>query len=53
MYALVNTVLGVPSTGANTTVTYVAGVLLILFTAIVIDMVYKIIRSVTKTIEKI
>lgn len=44
MYSLVSNLLGIPAQNPNSTVTYVSAALVILFTVIVVDMVYKLIK---------
>lgn len=46
MYNLVNSLLGVPSQGANSTVTYVAGAFAIILTIVMIDLFYRLIRMI-------
>lgn len=52
MYTLVENIMGIPSQYANSTVTYVAGVVLLLLTVCIIDMVYKLLRHVVKSVER-
>lgn len=46
MYTLIANLLNIPAQNANTTVTYVAGVLVILFSIVIIDLFYRLIRGV-------
>lgn len=46
MYQLVNSLLGVPATNANTTVTYVAGAFVIILTIVMIDLFYRLVRMI-------
>lgn len=52
MYQLVSNILNIPSSSANTTVTYVAGAILLIVTVVIIDLIYRLLRSVIKTIDK-
>lgn len=46
MYNLVNALLGLPDTYANSTVTYVAGAFAIILTIVMIDLFYRLIRMI-------
>lgn len=49
MYQLIANLMSIPAQNANTTVSYIAGVLVLLFAVIIIDLFYRLIRSlVTK-----
>jgi len=52
MYNLIANILQIPETYANSTITYVAGCILLLFTVVMIDMVYRIFRSIVKSVER-
>lgn len=52
MYQIVSNLFNYPQTGGNSTILYVTGVVILLVFVTVIDMVYRLIRSVTKSIER-
>lgn len=52
MYTLIDNILNIPSQYANSTVTYIAGVLLLLVVVTLTDFVYKFFRSIIKSIER-
>jgi hypothetical protein len=52
MYQLVMNILNIPTQSANSTVTYVAGAILLTVTVVIIDLVYRLLRSVIKIIDK-
>lgn len=49
MYTLISNLMSVPAQNANSTVTYIAGTLVLLFAVVIIDLFYRLIRGlVTK-----
>lgn len=46
MYQIIANLLNIPVQNANSTVTYVAAVLVILFTVVIIDLFYRLIRGI-------
>lgn len=52
MYQLVMNILNIPTQSANSTVTYIAGTTLLIITVVIIDMIYRLLRSVIKIIDK-
>lgn len=45
MYNLISDLLQIPYSNVNTTITYIAGALILLFSAILIDLVYRLLRA--------
>lgn len=52
MYNLIDNILNIPSQYANTTVSYIAGVILLLFVVIIIDLIYRLLRTIIKSTER-
>lgn len=46
MYQIISNLLNIPDTYANSTITYVAGALVVLITILLADMVFRLIKSV-------
>lgn len=52
MYNLIEQIIGAPANYANSSYVYICGTILILFTVIMIDLIYKFIRHIIKSIER-
>ena len=52
MYNLIESILNIPAQYANSTVTYIAGVILLLFVVVMIDLIYKLFRVLLKGTER-
>lgn len=52
MYTIVENILGIPSQYANSTVSYVCAVVLLLAVVTLTDFVYRFFRSIVKSIER-
>ena len=52
MYSIVANFLNYPSTGGNSTILYCAVVVILVILTVIIDMIYKLIHSITKSIER-
>lgn len=51
MYSIVENLLAIPTQYANSIVSYICGALVLLFCAVIIDMVYKFFRHIIKSID--
>lgn len=52
MYNIIDNIMQIPSQYANSTVSYIAGVIILLFTAVIIDLIYKLFRTIIKGTER-
>lgn len=46
MYSLIANLLSIPSSGANSTVSYISGAIALLLVVVFIDLIYRLIRAI-------